>query len=328
MRNLKTICAVFVFVLLAITCYFYFRYEQMHPSTDDAYLSANIIQISSQVSGKVIHTDVRNNDYVKQGQVLFQLDPREYTYALNKATAQLHSAEQDVTALQQAVLTSQANVAEKEARLTVIKKNTHRTLVLVKKKLLSLAQGDQAKSSLQVAIAALSSAKTQLQQTRANLGTPDENNSKILAAKAAVSLAKLNLQHTTIKASKDGYLVNFNLDTGSVIAANTPLFSLVDSHSWWVDANFKETDLENIKVGLPATIILDLYPRHPFKGKVQSLSYGSGSAFSVLPAENATGNWVKVTQRFPVKIMLTQVDLQQYPLRVGASAQVTVKLIP
>lgn len=185
-------------------------------------------------------------------------------------------------------------IAYNQANAVLIntEKNTSRTLALVAKKLASPAAGDEATSNLQV-------------------------------AKANFAKAELDLQYTTITAPTDGYIANFNLHAGADITAYQPLFALIANHTWWASANFKETDLPRIKVGQSATITLDMYPDHKFQGKVIGVSYGSGDSFSILPPENATGNWVKVTQRFPVDVEIVNND-SKYPLRVGASATVIV----
>ena len=154
------------------------------------------------------------------------------------------------------------------------------------------------------------------------MGSGANSNAKIKAAQAEVSNLKLQLSYTNITAPSSGYINNLNLRQGDTVAAFQPVFALVDDEHWWVAANFKETDLERIKVGQPATIILDMYPKHLYQGKVTSISTGSGSAFALLPAENASGNWVKVTQRFPVWVSIE--NSKPYPLRIGASATVKI----
>lgn len=151
----------------------------------------------------------------------------------------------------------------------------------------------------------------------------DEAEANLLAAQADLDLAKLDLKFTQVTAPADGVLVNFNLRVGSSVSPETALFSLIETDRWWINANYKETQLAVIRPGQPAVIKIDLYPSKLFKGTVEQISDGSGAAFSLLPFENATGNWIKVTQRFPVKIRIENID-PRYPLRVGASASVTV----
>lgn len=179
-----------------------------------------------------------------------------------------------------------------QSTYTETQKSSARTLTLVQKRLLPPASGDQATNNLQMA----------------------KNN---------LDKAKLDLTYTTIRAPEDGYVVKLDLRPGATVMAYQPIFSLIGSQYWWAEANFKETQLERIKPGQKATIKVDIYPGHPFKGVVDNVSRGSGASFSLLPAENATGNWVKVTARFPVRVNILKPD-PNFPLRVGASAVVTI----
>lgn len=160
-------------------------------------------------------------------------------------------------------------------------------------------------------------------QARAKVRGTAVINANLAVAKASLDQAELNLAHTNIYAPADGYLVNFSVRPGTLITADQPLFALIENQQWWVDANYKETDLARIRSGQTAKIVLASYPDHIFKGLVQSISSGSGSAFSLLPPENATGNWIKVTQRFPVKVLILD-PAPKFPLRVGATASVTI----
>lgn len=149
--------------------------------------------------------------------------------------------------------------------------------------------------------------------------------SKVEAAKANLAQAKLYLAYTSVSAPTDGWLAHFTLQSGDVVLANQPLFALISNKTFWVDANFKETEIAKIKIGQSATVIADMYPDHSFKGIVESISGGAGTAFSLLPPQNATGNWVKVTQRVPVRIRILNPD-PKFPLRIGTTASVTVNL--
>lgn len=171
-------------------------------------------------------------------------------------------------------------------------KSTSRTLTLVAKHLQPPALGDDAISALKI-------------------------------AKSNLDKAQLDLQYSVIKAPEDGYITKLDLSPGATVSAYQPLFYLISTKRWWVEANFKETDIGRIKPGQKATIIVDIYPQHVFHGIVVDVSRGSGASFSLLPPENATGNWVKVTERFPVRVNITDVD-PKFPLRVGASSLVTI----
>lgn len=207
----------------------------------------------------------------------------------------------DPAPYQAAVDSAQAQVAIAEAQLAKASIEAKRTVPLVRQKYLSPQDGDNTIASLKTATGNLE------------------------YAKAGLTQAELNLAYTNLKAPVSGWITNLTLRTGDVVSANQPLFALISDEEFWADANFKETEMEHIKPGQLATIITDLYPNHPFQGSVESISGGAGAAFSLLPPQNATGNWVKVTQRIPVRVRIINPD-KNFPLRIGISATVTVKL--
>jgi membrane fusion protein (multidrug efflux system) len=264
--SLKIAFIILLSLIAIIAGYLYWRYALLHPNTDNAYLNANVINISPQVSGPISAIYVENNQVVKKDQPLFDILSSPFQAIDDQALAKKIQAQNNAT----------------------------RTAELVK-------LGYAAKSTL------------------------DDANAALAAAAAALEQAQLNLSFTHIKAPEAGTLVNFNLRAGSTVTAGLGivLFSIIEEGQWWLDANFKETQLERIKSGQKATVNIDIYPGKKFKGIVSKISDGSGSAFSLLPPENATGNWIKVTQRFPVKIIIQNPD-PQYPLRIGASATVSI----
>lgn len=321
-----TIKAVIWLAFLAIAAgaiYWYLQHEKFYPSTDDAYVQANVVQIAAQVSGPVDQIGVQDHQDVKAGQQLFTIDRKPFAIAVQQAEANLQNTVQQVGAEREAVVSALAIVQERQAQLTEAQKNANRILTLVKENLMAKSQGDQVTSQLQVAEAALNAARSQLAEAQQKFGVPGKANAQIRAAQAALDQAKLNLAHTQISAPADGQIVNFTLRAGSMVTAEQPIFSLIESKNWWVSANYKETDLNRIRPGQLATIKVDLYPDYTFVGQVVSISGGSGAAFSLLPPENATGNWVKVTQRFPVRVKFFNPN-PKYPLRMGASATVTI----
>ncbi len=322
--NLKKIAIITTGVVLLLAAgYGFMRYQALYPSTDDAYVQANIVNIAAQVTGPVSHIAVTNHQFVSAGQPLFDIDPTPFQLAVNKAQAQLALATQQEHTEEDAVHTARANVALRAAQFFKAERYLHRALPLVKNGSLTKNEGDVAISQYNGAKATLAAAKSDLHRAQQHLGTPGERNAEIQQAKAQLARAQLDLQHTHITAPDSGYLTNFNLRQGAMIAANQPLFVLVENQQWWVNANFKETALRRIRPGQTATVILDMYPHHKFKGVVASISPGSGAVFSLLPPENATGNWVKVTQRFPVRVWIINPD-PHFPLRVGASSKVTI----
>lgn len=322
-RAFKAILGMAIIAMVISGVFIYWNYRAHHPATDDAYVQANVINIAAQVNGPVAEIYVENYSKVKKGQPLFTIDPAPFQIAVAKAKANLANIKQQVAAEEAAVITAREHVKQSQAQLDLIKKDARRTLILVQKKLDSVAAGDKAHSDIKVAVANLEAAKSQLQQALATLGSDSDNNAQIQAAKAALQDALLQLSYTKVYAPATGYVSNFNLRVGSMVSANQPLFALIDNGSWWVNANFQETQLQHIRIGQSVKIELDMYPDHLFKGVVENINRGSGAAFSILPPENATGNWVKVTQRFTVKVRIVNPD-PRYPLRIGASSNVTI----
>jgi len=308
---------------LSVGGFRYYQHEKAHPNTDDAYIQAHITYIAPRINGQVKKINVTNMQHVHKGQLLFSIDPKPMQIALNKAQADLANTKQQVEAAKAEVQTAKSLVAQRQAELTDIRAQYQRTETLVKEKLYAAQQGDTVTRQLKVANSALASAQSQLAEASAKLGNLGDANASIRAAKAAVTQAQLNVTYTQVYAPADGYLVNFKLNPGDSVTAYQQQFSLVEDHQWWAQANFKETDLSRIKAGQRATITVDMYPHHHFTGIVSKISSGSGSSFSLLPPENASGNWVKVTQRFPVKVQLTHLD-KHFPMRLGASCTVTI----
>lgn len=257
-------------------------YAQFHVSTDDAYVNANVVQISPQVKGQVIQLDIVNNQPIRKGDLLFALDPAFY---------------------QAAVANAEAMLAKAEAETSIARITDERTRALVVKHAASSQEGDIADARLKSAEAAQR------------------------IAEAGLATARLNLAYTRVSAPVSGWVTNLTLRTGDVVAAGRPLFAIVSNEEYWIDANFRETDLYRIHPGQSALIRVDMYPDHTFHGEVKSISSGSGSAFSLLPPENATGNWVKVTQRVPVRVRVLDTD-PNYPLRIGTSVTVTLSTRP
>lgn len=265
--------------LLLITFSFLtLNYLDHHPSTDDAYVQANIINIAAQVTGPVASIAVKDHELVAKDQLLFTIDPQRFQIAVDKAAA---------------------TVAGQRAALLLAEQNAKRILKLVKMGQQAKASGDQAQSQL------------------------DNAKAELEAGEAQLAAAELDLKHTRVTAPRAGIITAFLLRPGNNVVANTTLFMLVEQKHFWIDANFKETQIARIKPGQPVKIKLDMFPKHVFKGRVDAVSSASGATFSLLPPENASGNWVKVTQRFPVKIMLDDPN-PAYPLRMGATATVTV----
>ncbi len=308
---------------VVIALYGYFSHKLLHPETEDAYISANVVQIAAQVNGPVAEIYIKNNQPVKKGDLLFKIDPSSYQIEVDRAKANLKLAKQQMNSDNDSVNIAQEQLNRSKALLTLQQKNYQRIMTLVKKGQAPLASGDDVKGKLDSAMASFRAAEKQLQQAYTQLGNTGELNAKIQKAQAELNQSELKLAYTKIYSPCDGNVTHFKLRQGTTITANQPLFYLVENHCWWVDANFKETQLKYLKPGQAVTIQIDMYPKKKFTGYIDSISSGSGAAFSLLPPENATGNWIKVTQRFPVKIIFND-DKPSVPLRIGASTKITV----
>lgn len=312
-------------VAMAAGGYAWWRVASRQVSTDDAYVGAQVVQIAPRVGGRVISVAVWEGQQVKRGDVLFRLDAEPYELAVDAARARLAQAREAATSDVAAVAAARAETlaqAQLAQNATALAK---RDDALVARGFLSPQAGDTARSAARAAQQSTAAAAAHEREARAEAGAPGGQNAGVQAAEAALAQARLDLAHTVVRAPADGRIAQLTLRPGAVLEADTPQFALVENARYWVDANFKETDLARIRVGQRAQVAIDMLPGHTFAGTVSSIGAGAGSAFSLLPPENASGNWVKVTQRVPVRILLDQVN-ENTPPAVGASATATVEL--
>lgn len=314
-------------VALLAGAFLYWRHSEIFPSTDDAYVSAHVVQVAPQITGPVTQVYVVNQQEVHQGEPLFDISPTSFDLAMTQAQARLVLARQSVSADAAAVAAAEAELADRKVQLQNTEATAARTRQLRDKGFVSAQAYDNAEAAVQSAKAQLNLAAAKVHQAQMTLGGAGEQNERIREASAAVDQAHLDLDHTRVAAACSGHITQLSLHPGDVVQSGTPLFVLVCDRQFWVDANFKETELSRIRPGQPAEITVDMYPGHQFRGRVENVSGASGAAFSLLPPENATGNWVKVTQRVPVRVTVLDPD-PAHPLRVGTSAQVTIDTAP
>lgn len=305
----------------AIAIYSYYLYQKYFPSTENAYVSANLINVEAKVGGYINHIEVTDNQRVSKGDLLLTIDPIDLSLQLKQAQQSLYAAQKEAYFAKQQINNAIANKEKAQSDYDFSRQMANRHANLYHLKAGSLQnmqkyanQADQAKQALQAAITSLAQATTQYSISQ----------TKVKAAKITTHNAKVNRSYTRLYAPVDGYVTNLNLQSGQLIMAGQKLFGLVDDTSWWVNVNLKETQLARVKPGQKATVQLDMY-HHTYVGKTQSISYASGNTFSLLPAENATGNWVKVAQYFTVRVELK--NNPRYPLRVGASAEVKINTL-
>jgi len=319
--------AIMAAVVLAAVgwAFLHWKAAQGFIETSNAYVGANVISISAQVGGQIAHLHVRNNEAVKAGQLLLEMDPEPFRIARAKAAADLAMARLSVAQAAAAVNAALAVAAQREAELHNAQAQLDRNKQLLNANFISAQRLDNSLTAVEAARATLALALANAEQARSSLGKTGANNARVQAAEAMFAQAELDLERTHILAPEAGRVGNLTLQAGQNVQARAPLFALIADGDYWVDANFKENELDHIQPGRPATVLLDSYPDHPFHGVVDSLSAGSGTAFSLLPPQNATGNWVKVTQRVPVRVRIVDPDAER-PLRVGTSATVKIDL--
>ncbi len=318
MKGLKLAAIALVLAAMGGGLWAYWRYSTLYPSTQDAYVQAGIVTIAAEVTGKVTAVHVSENQRVAAGDPLFDLDDAVYRNAVTQARAQVASASEATDSHARQVEAASAAVESATSANDTAQAQLVRIEQLFNDGTVAQASLDQARSAAAQAVSGLRAAQAQLAQARAALVA---NRDALVSARATLQTAELNLARTKVVAPVDGWVSNITLREGTVVTAYAPLFSMVDSSEWWVEANFKETDLIRISEGQPVTVTVDMLPGTTLTGKVGSIGRGSGSTFALLPAENASGNWVKVTQRFPVRVTLDGTDPG---LRVGASTSVRV----
>ncbi|MEY0233973.1 multidrug efflux MFS transporter periplasmic adaptor subunit EmrA [Providencia manganoxydans] len=322
---LALLTLLFVAIGIGWAAYWFFVLRH-YESTDNAYVAGNQVQIQSQIAGSVMTVNVDNTDFVKSGTILVELDPRDAQLALEKAKTTLANS---VRQSHQQIVNSrqyQANINMKRSELVRLQNDLKRREVLGSSNLIGKEELQHAREAVVSAKAALDVAIEQLNANNAIvLDTPLSKQPAVEQAATEVRNAWLALQRTKIVSPVDGYVSRRSVQVGSQITTATPLMAIIPSQGMWIDANFKETQLADMRIGQPAKVTTDFYGKDiVFNGTVVGLDMGTGSAFSLLPAQNATGNWIKVVQRLPVRVALEPTQLEQYPLRLGLSTEVTV----
>ena len=311
-----------------------------YEATDNAYVQGNVIQITPQIGGTVVAVMADDTDFVKAGQPLVQLDPADAKVALDQAEAALAQAVRlartlyaNNGSLSAQIALRAAEVARANSDIARAADDLARRQSLtgngaVSKEELNHAQTqlDNAKSALAAARAGVIAAREQLSSNQALTdGTSIEQHPGVLVAAARVREAFLATQRTALTSPVNGYVAKRTVQLGQRVAAGAPLMAIIPLNQVWVDANFKEVQLRNIRIGQPVALVADLYGKKvEYKGTVAGLGVGTGAAFSLLPAQNATGNWIKVVQRVPVRIALEPKQLAEHPLRVGLSMDAEV----
>lgn len=354
LKHLLTVVIVLAAVSLALLKY---REYVTNPWTRNGQVRAEIIQLTPRVSGPIVTLPIKDNQLVKKGDLLFEIDPRTFKSTLAQVEAQydqtidnyhakqkqVEAAEAQVEMSRRSIDLAQSSIKQIESTIFKNKAEYERQQDMLPKKATSVKAVERAKANYEVSIeehkgaiaslaqsqAALLKAEAALAEARANLGGAGDANASIRAAQAAVEQAELNLEFTRVIAPVDGYVTNLNLRLGGHTAANQPALALVDVNSFWVDAYFKETAIGEMRQGDSAVVTLMTYPRQPILGTVDSLGWGvaqqdGSTGFELLPNVSPTFEWIRLAQRVPVRIMLDNIP-KDVILRVGTTGSVLVK---
>jgi len=338
----KALTAIAAVVVLGGAAYgaYYALVANHYEHTDNAYVQANVVQITPLVGGTVVAIAADDTDVVKAGQTLVKLDTADARVALEQAEAQLAQTVREVrtlyannASLQAQIQTRSADVARAQSEVKRAQDDVNRRAPLVSTGAVGQEEFQHTQSQLTAARSTLTAAESALQQAREQLGSNESltdgtsvsQHPNVARAAARVREAYLAWQRVNLVAPVDGYVAKRSVQLGQRIQAGTPLMTVVALDQPWVDANFKESQLQRVRIGQPATLTADVYGKKVvYHGTVVGLGAGTGAAFSLLPAQNATGNWIKIVQRVPVRVSLQADEVKAHPLRVGLSMEVEV----
>jgi len=348
-KKLGAVILVTLIILGGLTLFFYLRYKATHITTDDAFIDGHIHTIASKVKGTIKHIYVTDNQSVKKGDLLIEIDPADYEVKVNEALssvdvekakladieAQVSVAKDRVSEINARISAAKANLELEKANLDQAERDSKRAENLYKSATIPRERYEKTMTAYSVILARVKAAKEQLEQAEKALETQksvvkqaevlkSSQHSRIKEKEAKLDTARLDYGYTRIYAPADGYVTKRSAEIGNQVQADQPLLAVVSLGDIWVTANYKETQLEKVKPGQKAIFKVDTYSGTEFKGKVDSIMAGTGAAFSLFPPENATGNYVKVVQRIPVKILLDSDTDPKHVLRIGMSVVPTI----
>ena len=325
--RLLILAVVVVFGIIVYTAY-YFLHSRYFEETDDAYVASDMVQITSEVAGTINSIHVDNTQQVQQGQVLIQLDPSDAQIAVASAEAELARTVRNVRGLFSKSSGLKSVINARQIALKSAREDLQRRLKVAAEGGVSAEELQHSKDQVAQLEASLATSTEELETNNAQVeNTTIANHPQVLAAAANLRQASLALKRTQITAPVSGAVARRNVELGSRIAAGTPLLAVVPLENAWVDANFKEVQLEHMRVGQPVEVYSDMYGKDvKYHGKIAGVGAGSGAAFALLPPQNASGNWIKIVQRVPVRIALDPQELAKNPLRLGLSMKVIVDM--
>ncbi|MDO8785152.1 MAG: HlyD family secretion protein [Syntrophales bacterium] len=354
-KNNKKGTALVIFLVIglivAAAVFFYLQYKKIHITTDDAFIDGKVHTIASKVSGTVKAIHVDDNQFVKADRLLVEIDPRDYDVRVNEAqfglkaeedryaevVAGIEAARRQLEERGASVKAAKAELELQEATMLQARKDITRAESLFKQDAISKERYENAQTGYKIAQARVKVAQEQLRRAQSALETQKAiivqaektlrfQSSLVNQRKAAVETVRLNAGYTKIYAPTDGYITKKSVERGNQIQPAQPLMALVPLSDIWVTANYKETDIRKVKPGQDVEIKVDTYPGKKFRGRVQSIMAGTGAVFSLFPPENATGSYVKVVQRIPVKIVLNKGEDREHILRIGMSVVPTITI--
>ena len=320
---------IVILLILSIACALYwFFFLKDFEETEDAYVGGNQVMVSSQVAGNVAKINADNMDKVHAGDILVELDDTNAKLSFEQAKSNLANAVRQVEQLSFTVQQLQSAVHANEISLAQAQGNLARRVQLEKMGAIDKESFQHAKEAVEISKANLNSSRNQLAANQALLSNvPLRQQPQIQNAMSSLKQAWLNLQRTKIRSPIDGYVARRNAQVGQAVSVGGALMAVVSNEQMWLEANFKETQLTNMRIGQPVKIHFDLYGKNKeFDGVINGIEMGTGNAFSLLPSQNATGNWIKVVQRVPVRIKLDPQQFVETPLRIGLSATAKVRI--
>jgi membrane fusion protein, multidrug efflux system len=300
----------------------------LYPRTDDAYVRANVVGVAPHVSGPIVELPIHDNQHVKPGQLLFIVDPRPYKSVLDRAEADLSLTTLQIKGLDDTIKAARSRQAQLEATTAYDKQYLSRIEPLLSRHFVTANDVFNARSRVRADDAAVESAASEVRKAQNDLGEYEGVNARLKAAEAAAYDARLNVEYCYVRAPFDAYITNLNIAIGQYANEGHEVLSLVDNRVWYVIANFRENFLGHIEPGMNAEVYLLSYPNRRFRGRVQGVGWalyqGNGATIEGLPQIEPTLNWVRLSQRFPVRITLENPD-PAHPFRMGATAVVTIK---
>jgi membrane fusion protein, multidrug efflux system len=323
----RTLSGTLVLAALVLS-WFTYRGYYLNPRTDDAYVHANTASLAAHVSGQIIKLPIKDNQRVKKGELLFVVDPRPYKLALDTARTKLNLTQIEIKTLRDTINSADAQLAERKVDAANAKQYLDRIVPLRKHDFVTDNDVVEARNKLKADEAGVATAAAELQKAQDALGILSDVNQRILAAQEEIEDAQLNYDYCFVQAPFDGYVTNLNISEGQFANTGEPILTLVDDRNWYVLAYFREDLLDRIRPGMAADVSLLSYPGKRFQGEVQGIGWGlfqqNGATVSGLPNVEETLNWVRLNQRFPVRILLKRADAD-HPFRMGQTAVVTVR---